>query len=116
MARLSRPVRRRLPDEAVQYVARGMDCDPGWVKNITSISNGVAGGVGKGCVMDLDDAEPRKPPSRLVPPPLGTWSVVELQAYIGDLRQEITRAEAEILRKEAHRSSADAFFRTPKPV
>jgi uncharacterized small protein (DUF1192 family) len=64
--------------------------------------------------MDLDDAEPRKPPSRLIAPPLGAWSVVELHAYISELRQEIARAEAEITRKEAHRSSADAFFRSPR--
>ena len=45
---------------------------------------------------------------RLVLDPLG---VDELRAYIGELREEIARVEAEIDRKQHHRSAADAFFK-----
>jgi len=38
--------------------------------------------------------------------------VAELQAYIAELRLEIARAEAAILKKQDHRTAADSFFRT----
>ena len=62
---------------------------------------------------DEDDNLPRPRPARLAPPVLDTWAVAELEAYIGELRAEIVRAEAEIARKSSHRSAADAFFRKP---
>ena len=40
-------------------------------------------------------------------------SVEELGEYIGELRAEIARVEADIGRKQSHRSAADAFFRRP---
>lgn len=42
---------------------------------------------------------------------LGQMSVEELQDYIQNLRQEITRVEAEIERKKASTAAADAFFK-----
>ena len=47
---------------------------------------------------------------KLVLDPLG---VEELRAYIGELRAEIARVEADIDRKQGHRSAAEAFFRKP---
>lgn len=61
----------------------------------------------------LDDDEPRRPARRLTPLPLDTLGVEELRAYIGELREEIARVEADIGRKQGHRSAADAFFRKP---
>lgn len=57
-------------------------------------------------------AEPRKQ-ARLSRLPLDSLSVEELDAYIGELRAEIARVEADIGRKQSHRSAADAFFRRP---
>lgn len=56
------------------------------------------------------------PPRRIqgfVPPVLDGWDVEELKHYIARLRAEISRTEAAIARKEAHRGAADAFFRKP---
>ena len=60
--------------------------------------------------LDPDD-EPRPPPRRLVPPLLDPLGVEELHAYIAELRGEIARVEAEIGRKQGHRSAAESFFR-----
>lgn len=61
--------------------------------------------------MEADDDLPRPKPQRLARPVLDQWGVAELEDYIGELRAEIVRAEAEITRKHSHRSAADAFFR-----
>jgi uncharacterized small protein (DUF1192 family) len=61
---------------------------------------------------DPDD-EPRPPRTRLTPLPLDLLGVEELAAYIGELRAEIARTEAEIGRKQGHRSAAEGFFRKP---
>lgn len=45
---------------------------------------------------------------KLVLDPLG---VEELRDYIAELREEIARVEADIDRKQGHRSAAEAFFR-----
>jgi uncharacterized small protein (DUF1192 family) len=42
---------------------------------------------------------------------LDTLGIDELREYIGELRAEIARVEADIERKQGHRSAADAFFR-----
>lgn len=63
--------------------------------------------------MLTDDDLPRPKPARLTRPVLDLWGVAELEDYIGELRAEILRAEADILRKQAHRNAADAVFRTP---
>jgi len=44
---------------------------------------------------------------------LDTLGIEELRDYIGELREEIVRVEADIGRKSSHRSAADAFFRKP---
>jgi uncharacterized small protein (DUF1192 family) len=61
---------------------------------------------------DDDDAPLRKRVrlERLVLDPLG---VEELRDYIAELRAEIARVEADIDRKQGHRSAAEAFFRKP---
>jgi uncharacterized small protein (DUF1192 family) len=43
---------------------------------------------------------------------LDTLGIEEMQEYIGELREEIARVEADIARKQSHRSAADAFFRS----
>lgn len=60
-----------------------------------------------------DDDLPRPKPARVAKPALDLWGVAELESYIVELREEIGRAEAEIGRKQSHRSAADAFFRKP---
>ena len=59
--------------------------------------------------MDFEDLEPRKQPPK--PRDLSSWSVDELNAYIGNLQAEIARAKETIAAKQAHRSGADAFFK-----
>ena len=44
---------------------------------------------------------------------LDTLGIEELRDYIGELRGEIARVEADIERKNSHKSAADAFFRKP---
>ena len=44
---------------------------------------------------------------------LDTLGIEELRDYIGELKAEIARVEADIERKGSHRSAADAFFRKP---
>jgi uncharacterized small protein (DUF1192 family) len=56
------------------------------------------------------EAPPRKQ-ARLEKLVLDTLGIEELRAYIGELREEITRVEADIERKQGHRSAADAFFK-----
>ena len=50
---------------------------------------------------------------RLEPPVLDTLGITELHAYIEELKSEIMRVEAEISRKQQHRSAAAAFFKQP---
>ncbi|MGB8315282.1 MAG: DUF1192 domain-containing protein [Aestuariivirga sp.] len=61
--------------------------------------------------MDLDDA-PKKPANMVIGENLDAISVAELEQRIQALDSEITRLRAEIARKQASRSAADAFFRT----
>ena len=59
--------------------------------------------------MDDEDLEPQrtKPPK----PPLDDLSIMELEAYIGDLEDEILRARADIDKKESHRKSVEGLFK-----
>jgi len=41
------------------------------------------------------------------------FGIAELRDYIDELKAEIARVEADIDRKQGHRSAADAFFRRP---
>jgi uncharacterized small protein (DUF1192 family) len=47
---------------------------------------------------------------KLVLDPLG---IEELRDYISELHDEIARVEADIGRKNSHKTAADAFFRKP---
>jgi uncharacterized small protein (DUF1192 family) len=44
---------------------------------------------------------------------LDTLGIEELRDYISELHDEIARVEADIVRKNSHKSAADAFFRKP---
>jgi uncharacterized small protein (DUF1192 family) len=59
--------------------------------------------------MDEEDLLPRqKRPAKKDLSPLG---VAELEAYIGELEEEIARARSEIAAKRKQRSGADALFK-----
>lgn len=62
--------------------------------------------------MALEEDPPPRPRARLEKLTLDPLGIEELHAYIGELRGEIARVEADIARKQGHRSAADAFFRT----
>jgi len=59
--------------------------------------------------MDLEELEPRKPPTVLKL--LDPLSVAELESYIGELETEIRRVRAAIAAKQAVRSGADSLFK-----
>jgi uncharacterized small protein (DUF1192 family) len=61
--------------------------------------------------MDLED-EPKKPPNMVIGENLDSISVTELEQRIEALNLEINRLHAEIAKKQASRSAADAFFRS----
>jgi uncharacterized small protein (DUF1192 family) len=58
-----------------------------------------------------EDAAPKARKGRIQQLVLDSLGIAELENYIGELRAEISRAEAEIRRKQGHRSTADALFR-----
>jgi uncharacterized small protein (DUF1192 family) len=59
--------------------------------------------------MDEEDLLPRqKKPAKKDLAPL---SIAELEAYIGELEEEIARTRAEIAAKRKQRSGADAIFK-----
>ncbi len=60
-----------------------------------------------------EDDLPTPKPKRLQPPVLDLLGVDELRDYIGELQAEIARVQADIVKKQAHRNAADAFFRRP---
>jgi uncharacterized small protein (DUF1192 family) len=61
--------------------------------------------------MFIDEDLPKKPRALFTPAPLDTVSVAEMQEYIGLLRAEITRTEAEIMRRGAHKDAAKQLFK-----
>ncbi len=63
-------------------------------------------------MMEEDEGPVRKRVrlEKLLLDPLG---ITELKDYIDELKAEIARVEADIDRKQGHRSAADAFFRKP---
>lgn len=63
--------------------------------------------------MREEDDLPQRRMRRLEKLPLDLLGIDELNEYIGELRAEITRVEADIARKQSHRSAADSFFRKP---
>jgi uncharacterized small protein (DUF1192 family) len=60
--------------------------------------------------VDPDDL-PKKKVIHEIGQDLALLSVAELGERIGRLKEEITRLEAETLRKSASKSAADTFFR-----
>jgi uncharacterized small protein (DUF1192 family) len=62
----------------------------------------------------MDEEEPRPRPSAGLGRDLRTLGVAELEAYLGELRAEIVRVEAEIGRRRDVRSAAEALFRKPQ--
>ena len=63
--------------------------------------------------MARDDDEPPVKRRRLEPLLLDSLGIEELRLYIDELKTEIARVEADIGRKNNHRSAADAFFKRP---
>lgn len=64
-----------------------------------------------GTLMVMFDDEPIKQTTSEFPRNLETMSVDEIQSYIIDLKAEITRAEADIAKKENSKAAADSFFK-----
>lgn len=62
--------------------------------------------------MDADDLEPQKKKSVLRN--LDPMSIDELQAYIQEMKEEISRVEAKIAAKQAHLSVAATLFKPPQ--
>jgi len=60
--------------------------------------------------MDADDLDPVK--KKPVKKDLSRMSIGDLNAYISELREEISRTEGEIARKEKARAGADSFFKS----
>ena len=61
--------------------------------------------------MDPKDL-PRPKPLLTVGEPLDTVSIAELAERVAAMQAEIIRIEAEISRKQASKSAADAFFKS----
>ena len=61
-------------------------------------------------MIDEDEGPVRKR-ARLERLVLDTWGIAELREYIDELKAEIARVEADINKKQGHRSAADAFFK-----
>ena len=57
-----------------------------------------------------DDDLPTRASARLTILPLDALGLEELDAYVTDLRAEISRVEAAMTRKRSHRTVADAVF------
>ncbi len=58
-----------------------------------------------------EEEGPVRKRSRLEKIVLDSMGIEELREYIAELQSEIMRVEADIERKQGHRSAADAFFR-----
>ena len=63
-------------------------------------------------MIDEEDGPVRKR-VRLEKLVLDSLGIEEMREYIAELKAEIARVEADIDRKQGHRSAADAFFRRP---
>jgi len=57
-----------------------------------------------------DDTTPKNQPKK--PKLLDNMSVDELEAYIQDMKTEITRVEQEITRKKAHAAAVSSLFKS----
>jgi uncharacterized small protein (DUF1192 family) len=67
----------------------------------------------KDITMARDEDDPPLRRRRLEPLTLDSLGIEEMREYITELKAEIARVEADISRKQGHRSAADAFFRRP---
>lgn len=63
--------------------------------------------------MDWDDARPTPPKFASIGDNLETLSVAELESRIAAFAAEIERLKAELDRKRAHESAAEALFKKP---
>ena len=88
-----------------------MPIAPGWVKG--SIGIMMQSHLDGGPIMLDEEEGPVRKRSRFEKPVLDTFGIAELREYIAELQGEIARVEADIDRKQGHRSAADAFFRRP---
>jgi uncharacterized small protein (DUF1192 family) len=59
--------------------------------------------------MDEEELEPRRKP--IQPKDLGLMGIEELEAYIAQLKAEISRVRVEITAKLGHRGGAEALFK-----
>jgi uncharacterized small protein (DUF1192 family) len=82
-----------------------------WVKGYGPVYAGHA--AKEGWTMPEEDEGPVRKRTRLEKMVLDTLGIEELRDYIGELKAEIARVEADIDRKQGHRSAADAFFKRP---
>jgi uncharacterized small protein (DUF1192 family) len=64
-------------------------------------------------MLNPDEDTPKPARNLLIPPPLDMLGVDELRAYIAALEAEISRVNAAISAKNAHKTAAAAFFKTP---
>ncbi len=62
----------------------------------------------------MEEDEPRPKPTAGPGRNLDRMSVIELEAYLGELRAEILRVEAAVARHRDMRSAAEALFK-PRP-
>lgn len=63
--------------------------------------------------MEWDDAKPKPPKSASIGDNLETLSVAELEHRIEAFAAEIARVRAELAKKRAHESAAEALFKKP---
>lgn len=56
-----------------------------------------------------DDLDPKH--KRLKPRNLDNLSIDDLKTYINDMKAEIARVEADILKKEAHKNAISGLFK-----
>ncbi|MDD3029165.1 MAG: DUF1192 domain-containing protein [Alphaproteobacteria bacterium] len=60
-------------------------------------------------MMNLDELDP--PPALAKPRDLQPLSIRELEEYIVSLQDEVARAEAMIVQKQAHKNDIDSLFK-----
>ncbi len=64
-------------------------------------------------MLNPEDDTPKPARNLLIPPALDMLGVDELRVYIAALEAEISRVNATISAKNAHKTAAAAFFKTP---
>jgi uncharacterized small protein (DUF1192 family) len=70
--------------------------------------------IGQDRIMINPEDDPPLPAKKLlVPPPLDSLGLEELETYIQELMAEIMRVKTMISVKESHKSAVAAMFKTP---